>query len=97
MESGAHLDDLQADQHARLGVQRLHSLAEGSRAQEIHDLQAPGASLLANRTEHTTEDASCDVLAAAALWGGTWLSYGLDLAVNVLCNSSCSSASGPAS
>lgn len=33
------LDDLEADEHARLGVQRLYCLAEGSGAEEVHDLQ----------------------------------------------------------
>ena len=33
-----YLDDLQADQHACLGVQSLHCLAECSRPQKIHDL-----------------------------------------------------------
>lgn len=36
--AGAYLDDLQADQHASLDVERLHRFAEGSRPQEVHNL-----------------------------------------------------------
>lgn len=37
-ESRYDLDDLETDKHASLGIQSLDCLAEGSRAQEVHDL-----------------------------------------------------------
>lgn len=38
MHLGRYLDDLEADKHSSLGVERLHSFAEGCRAQEVHHL-----------------------------------------------------------